>query len=75
MNYNQFLLTQLLRDVDKTSEYYNQLPYDILWDVSFDILNMYEKIENEKKDLYTDIEDFIKSNYQYLNKLVEEDVN
>lgn len=70
IDYKQFLLTQLLRDMDQ-NESYDTLAYDVLWDLSFEILNEYKKVENINIDLYSDLEHFIKNNREYLLKLYE----
>jgi hypothetical protein len=66
MNYSQFLMTQLLRDIYKE---YNELPYDILWDLSFDFYNNHylnSQWDNENHDLYYCIQNFIEDNKDFL---------
>jgi len=68
MDYTQFLLSQLLRDLLKE---YNKLAYDELYNLSFDIYDIYKKIENQNINLYEDIEKFITNNKNMLLKIAE----
>ena len=81
MIYKQFLISQLLRDLDINNENYNILPYDILWDLSFKIVLEFDiwdkRQENSVEyldDLYQAITFFIKDNREYLIKLCEKNI-
>ena len=74
MKYNQFLLSQLLRD---TIDEYNELPYDILWDISYDIHDEYihSKYFIMQISLCESIEEFIKDNEESLIKRILKFIN
>jgi hypothetical protein len=66
MNYAQFLMTHLLRDI---YEEYNILSYDILWDLSFDFYSnrfLHSQWNNKNHDLYYCIQSFIEDNKYFL---------
>jgi len=68
MNYKQFLLSQLLRD---TIEEYKFLEYDTLFDIAKnEAIAIFEIQEDRTKDLYWEIEDFVKNNKTLLIKLI-----
>jgi hypothetical protein len=71
MHYKQFLISQLLRDM---IEIYNEMAYDILWDLSFIIIKDYETKENLEVDMYSDIVDYIEKNKLLLKTLAKNKV-